>query len=534
MSYLHYWLNHAPETTEWMRTIELSKREELVNRQLEDLRFRNAQMFVSSDSTKELGMLWDELIGRNDTYLKQVFTENTPQQIDATIGGKTLSSLGYGKGAQALADEVGSDISKLQEMVSEFCQSLSTSLDAVYSDISSSGTYDSFRKEVIELYRQKKGISGSESKCNQQIIKDFLSKDGLVALDGAYSSSGNYESSMTTLAKLILIAEALPEYAGQAYYYGYSSSHQRGRVTKVSTFFNIVGKKVGSLINGVNGVLGEVTAAYGADLATKKIVEVLESAGLDMSKVGKNIRVTGTDIVKGESWLTWSTSTQQDKNLVSGTTLPTYHVSKPDFQLTLNEHGSSATVGVTVKNYREPKNKNATRHYNIQSNTSFLSAFLNVFPGKEDYLYQFGAGHVWGSQNESTISKIWRDMVSLVVAGNALTALAGLPEENTYYFVAGKNVWTIEEIMTRILDTYARAGGGAARNQGMSVSIGRGGGIYNARAQLLSINKWEGTEYIPSKPLSEVRSDKVLPEVAQNLFNRKITFQLNVLADLVK
>lgn len=533
MSYLHYWLSHAPETTEWMQTIELSKRKELVDRQLQILQFRDSQMFVSDDSVKELGMLWDELTGKNDNYLKQVFSGNVPQKVDATLGGKTLSSLGYGKGAKDLAAEIGNDVSKLQEMITEFCQSLSAGLDTVYSDISNSGTYDSFRKEVIELYRQKKGITGSSSKCNQQIIKDFLSKDGLVALNGSFDDRGKYGSSMTTLAKLILVAEALPEYGGQAYYYGYTSSQGRKRITKTSTFFNIVGKKVGSLINNVNGLLGEVTAAYGLDVATKEISKVLKTAGLDMSEVGKNIKVVGGNTVSGDSWLTYSTNAQQDAELQTDNTLPTYHVKKADTEIVLNEHGSTATIGITVKNYREPKNPDATRHYNVQSNTSFLSAFLNVFPGKEEYLYQFGAGHVWGSASEKNISKIWRDMVSMVVAGNVLTALAGLPKENVYYFVAGKNVWTIEEIVKQIQYTYAEAGDGAAVNRGMSMSIGKGAGIYSARSQLLEINQWEGTKYIPSAELSYKRSDTALPQIAQNLFNRKITFQLNVLADLI-
>lgn len=541
MDYLHYYLIHSPETMSFVHAIELGKRQELIDRQIETLKLRDSYIASSAQGIEEIGQIWDELTGETN-ILKSSFEDNPPQTLTLSLGGHTLSNLSK-HGAAELAAEIGKDVDKLQEMTTEFSSALLRTLDEVYTEVSSDGNFEQFRREIIEEYRKNKGLK-STSNIQEQILKDFLSSDGIVALNG-YKGNGKYGSTLNSLAKLTLLAEALPEYAGQHWSYGYNSTkNESHHIGKLSTFFQIIGRKMGSLVNNVNGLLGEVTNAYGMEVATQKVNEKLSDAGLTDSRNGNNSNgvtftqeIVGSKTVKGSGFLDWYCNPIYDRNLQYDIRLQSYHVSKADTQITITKDGASITFGATVKNYREPKNTNKTRHFNIQSNTPFLAAFLNVYPGQEDYLYQFAGGHAYDESNEESLNKAWRDMVSIVVAGNALNALAGLPKENVMYFVAGKNVWTISEIMKNIQETYSEADSGRATNKGMSVSISRGGDIYAARQKVtLELNKWKGSENRddPSKTLGRERSSEAAGKIAQHLYMKKISFQLNVLSSFMK
>ena len=542
MDYLHYYLVHSPDTMSFVHAIELGKRQELIDRQIETLQLRDSYIASSAQGIEGIGQIWDELTGETN-ILKSSFEDNPPQTLTLSLGGHTLGNLGYSKhGAAELAADIGKDVDKLQEMTTEFSSALLRTLDEVYAEVSSDGNFEQFRREIIEEYRKNRGLK-SNSNIQEQILKDFLSSDGIVALNG-YKGNGKYGSTLNSLAKLTLLAEALPEYAGQHWSYGYNSTkNESHHIGQLSTFFQVVGRKMGSLVNNVNGLLGEVTNAYGVAVAAQKVNEKLADAGLTDSRNGKNnSRVTitpaivGSSTVKGNGFLDWYCNPIYDRYLQYDIRLQSYHVSKADTQITIDKDGASVTFGATVKNYREPMNAKKTRHFNIQSNTPFLAAFLNVYPGQEDYLYQFAGGHAYDESNEESLNKAWRDMVSIVVAGNALNALAGLPKENVMYFVAGKNVWTISEIMKNIQDTYTKAGSGRATNQGMSVSIGRGGDIYAARKKTLELNEWKGSKNRddPSEILGRERSSDAAGKVAQHLYMKKISFQLNVLSSFMK
>lgn len=543
MDYLHYYLIHSPDTMSFVHAIELGKRQELIDRQIETLKLRDSYIASSAEGIEGIGQIWDELTG-DTNILKSSFEDNPPQTLTLSLGGHTLGNLGYSKhGAAELAADIGKDVDKLQEMTTEFSSALLKTLDEVYAEVSSDGNFEQFRREIIEEYRKNKGLRSS-SNIQEQILKDFLSSDGIVALN-SYKGNGKYGSTLNSLAKLTLLAEALPEYAGQHWSYGYNSTKKESHhIGKLSTFFQVIGRKMGSLVNNVNGLLGEVTNAYGMAVAAQKVNEKLADAGLTDSTNGKNsngviftTEIVGSKTVKGSGFLDWYCNPIYDRNLQYDIRLQSYHVSKADTQITIDKDGASITFGATVKNYREPMNAKKTRHFNIQSNTPFLAAFLNVYPGQEDYLYQFAGGHAYDESNEESLNKAWRDMVSIVVAGNALNALAGLPKENVMYFVAGKNVWTISEIMQNIQETYSEAGSGRATNKGMSVSIGRGGDIYAARKKTtLKINEWIGSENRddPSETLAKKRSSDAAVKIAQHLYMKKITFQLNVLSSFMK
>lgn len=543
MDYLHYYLIHSPDTMSFVHAIELGKRQELIDRQIETLKLRDSYIASSAEGIEGIGQIWDELTG-DTNILKSSFEDNPPQTLTLSLGGHTLGNLGYSKhGAAELAADIGKDVDKLQEMTTEFSSALLKTLDEVYAEVSSDGNFEQFRREIIEEYRKNKGLRSS-SNIQEQILKDFLSSDGIVALN-SYKGNGKYGSTLNSLAKLTLLAEALPEYAGQHWSYGYNSTKKESHhIGKLSTFFQVIGRKMGSLVNNVNGLLGEVTNAYGMAVAAQKVNEKLADAGLTDSTNGKNsngvtftTEIVGSKTVKGSGFLDWYCNPIYDKNLQYDIRLQSYHVSKADTQITIDKDGASITFGATVKNYREPMDAKKTRHFNIQSNTPFLAAFLNVYPGQEDYLYQFAGGHAYDESNEESLNKAWRDMVSIVVAGNALNALAGLPKENVMYFVAGKNVWTISEIMQNIQETYSEAGSGRATNKGMSVSIGRGGDIYAARKKTtLKINEWIGSENRddPSETLAKKRSSDAAVKIAQHLYMKKITFQLNVLSSFMK
>lgn len=543
MDYLHYYLIHSHDTMSFVHAIELGKRQELIDRQIETLKLRDSYIASSAKGIEGIGQIWDELTG-DTNILKSSFEDNPPQTLTLSLGGHTLGNLGYSKhGAAELAADIGKDVEKLQEMTTEFSSALLKTLDEVYAEVSSDGNFEQFRREIIEEYRKNKGLRSS-SNIQEQILKDFLSSDGIVALNN-YKGNGKYGSTLNSLAKLTLLAEALPEYAGQHWSYGYNSTKKESHhIGKLSTFFQVIGRKMGSLVNNVNGLLGEVTNAYGMAVATQKVNEKLADAGLTDSTNGKNsngvtftTEIVGSKTVKGSGFLDWYCNPIYDKNLQYDIRLQSYHVSKADTQITIDKDGASITFGATVKNYREPMNAKKTRHFNIQSNTPFLAAFLNVYPGQEDYLYQFAGGHAYDESNEESLNKAWRDMVSIVVAGNALNALAGLPKENVMYFVAGKNVWTISEIMQNIQETYSEAGSGRATNKGMSVSIGRGGDIYATRKKTtLKINEWVGSENRddPSETLAKKRSSDAAVKIAQHLYMKKITFQLNVLSSFMK
>ena len=158
MDYLHYYLIHSSDTMSFVHAIELGKRQELIDRQIETLRLRGSYIASSVQGIEELGQIWDELTG-DTNILKSSFEDNPPQTLTLSLGGHTLGNLGYSKhGAAELAAEIGKNVDKLQEMTTEFSSALLRTLDEVYAEVSSDGNFEQFRREIIEEYRKNKGL----------------------------------------------------------------------------------------------------------------------------------------------------------------------------------------------------------------------------------------------------------------------------------------------------------------------------------------------------------------------------------------
>lgn len=497
ISYLHYYYGNSNSPFTSAEFFE-NKRKNLLDMQLKVFEQQKKAVLSQAHSSsvpKEYAEILEILTDtgnagqlRDQIYAGANPSGGIPDKIlfDTALGGVSSAGSIQNTSAANIAAKVGD----ITESISNFQTGLEKTLEKAYQSLFDGGNFEAYKQAVIDDYVRKRGLSGEDnSVIKQKVLDDFLHHKGFIK-SGAFTenSSNRVEDS---LKKLILFADAaLPEYYN-AYLTDkgtYSTKKGSGKIDGLPEFFKIIAGKTQGLYNMVKGDGAELTAMLGEKA-------VIQEMGKGLKKIDEAFTVsnTGSNTANGVSILSgYKKDASWDKAFgfneqYSGS------VSNPDITVAYNLNGVKINYGLTVKNYAMKNANNGTDKYFINAKltaeTALYDAMSRIFSGTGMYgVYQLAGGHGNGNvklangnrYTNAQLDEMWKSLKDMVIAGNMLTFLGGLKEDNTFFMVANGRVIGLDQILRDIIsgktkETYTIKGA-------------------SARSKYMAENKWKDTE----------------------------------------
>lgn len=498
ISYLHYYYGNSNSPFTSAEFFE-NKRKNLLDMQLKVFEQQKKAILNKAHSSrvpKEYAEILEILTDtgnagqlRNQIYAGVNPSGGVPDKVlfDTALGGTSSAGSIQNMDADNIAGKVG-DIAK---NIDNFQIGLENTLDKAYQNLFGGGNFQVYKEAVIAEYIRNSGLSGKDkSIIKQNILDNFLRHEGFIK-SGAFDkkSTNRVEDS---LKKLILFADALPIYnnylAGEV---TYSTKKHSGKIEGLPEFFKIIAGKTQGLYNMVKGDGAELTAMLGEKAVIKKVGKPLTN--LDKAFTVTN---TGSKSTGGVSVLsTYKKDANWDKAFGFDNLNKQYDgsVSKPDVTVIYNLNGVKINYGLTVKNYEMQNANNGIDKYFIDakltSETTLYDAMSRIFSGTGMYgVYQLAGGHGNGNvklangsrYTNGQLDEMWNSLKDMVIAGNMLTFLGGLKEDNTLFMVANGRVIGLDQILRDIINGKTKE----------SYSI-KGA---STRSRYMSENKWENSE----------------------------------------
>ena len=498
ISYLHYYYGNSNSPFTSAEFFE-NKRKNLLDMQLKVFEQQKKAILNkvhSSRVPKEYAEMLEILTDtgnagqlRNQIYAGANPSGGIPDKVlfDTALGG--ISSAGSIQNTSVA--NIAAKVGDIVENIDNFQTGLENTLDKAYQTLFGNGNFEAYKQAVIADYIANQGLSGQDSSIiKQHILDNFLHHEGFIK-SGAFAknTTNRVEDS---LKKLILFADALPAYndylSGAA---TYSTKKYSGTINGLPEFFKIIAGKTQGLYNMVKGDGAELTTMLGEKAVIKKIGKPL--ANLDKVFTVTN---TGSNSTGGVSVIsTYKKDANWDKAFGFDNLGKQYDgsVSKPDVTVTYNLNGVKINYGLTVKNYEMQNANNGTDKYFIDakltSETTLYDAMSRIFSGTGMYgVYQLAGGHGNGNvklvngnrYTNGQLDEMWNSLKDMVIAGNILTFLGGLKEDNTLFMVANGRVIGLDQILRDIINGKTKE----------SYSI-KGA---SARSRYMSENKWEDSE----------------------------------------
>lgn len=481
ISYLHYYYGNSNSPFTSAEFFE-NKRKNLLDMQLKVFEQQKKAVLSqvhSSSVPKEYAEILEILTDtgnagqlRNQIYAGANPSGGIPDKVlfDTALGGVSSAGSIQNTSAANIAAKVGD----ITESISNFQTGLEKTLEKAYQSLFDGGNFEAYKQAVIDDYIRKRGLSGEDnSVIKQKVLDDFLHHDGFIK-SGAFTknSSNRVEGS---LKKLILFADALPAYndylSGTA---TYSTKKYSGTINGLPEFFKIIAGKTQGLYNMVKGDGAALTAMLGEKA-------VIQEMGKGLKKIDEAFTIsnTGSNTANGVSILSgYKKDASWDKAFgfneqYSGS------VSKPDVTVVYNLNGVKINYGLTVKNYEMKNANNGTDKYFINAKltaeTPLYDAMSRIFSGTGMYgVYQLAGGHGNGNvklangnrYTNAQLDEMWKSLKDMVIAGNMLTFLGGLKEDNTFFMAVNGRVIGLDQILRDIIsgktkETYTIKGASA-------------------------------------------------------------------------
>lgn len=497
ISYLHYYYGNSNSPFTSAEFFE-NKRKNLLDMQLKVFEQQKKVILNKAHSSrvpKEYAELLEILTdtGNAGQLRDQIYAGANPSDgvPDKVLFHTALGGTSSAGSIQNIKSGIEKKVGDIVTNIDNFRIALQNTLDKAYQSLFGDGNFEAYKQAVFTEYVSNSGLSGKDkSIINQSILDNFLHHEGFVKSGAFDSNSANRVED--SLKKLILFADALPEYnsylAGEA---TYSTKKHSGKIDGLPEFFKIIAGKTQGLYNMVKGDGAELTASLGE-------TAVIQEAGKHLKDLDKVFTVTntGSNSTGGVSILsTYEKDSNWDKAFGFDNLGKQYDgsVSKPDVTVTYSLNGVKINYGLTVKNYEMRKANNGTDKYFINakltSETSLYDAMSRIFSGTGMYgAYQLAGGHGNGNvkltngnrYTNSQLDEMWNSLKDMVIAGNMLTFLGGLKEDNTLFMVANGRVIGLDQILRDIIngktkETYTIKGA-------------------SARSRYMSENKWEDSE----------------------------------------
>lgn len=498
ISYLHYYYGNSNSPFTSAEFFE-NKRKNLLDMQLKVFEQQKKAILNKAHSSrvpKEYAEMLEILTDtgnagqlRDQIYAGANPSGGVPDKVlfDTALGGTSSAGSIQNMNAANIAAKVGDIV----ENIDNFQTGLENTLDKAYQSLFSNGNFEAYKQAVISEYIANNGLSGEDdSVIKQNILDNFLHHEG-------FTKSGMFEKNSSnrvedSLKKLILFADALPTYDTYLANGGtYSTKNNSGKIDGLPEFFKIIAGKTQGLYNMVKGDGAELTAMLGEKA-------VIQEVGNGLKNLDKAFTVTntGSNSTGGVSVLsTYEKDSNWDKAFGFDNLGKQYDgsVSKPDVTVTYSLNGVKINYGLTVKNYEMQNANNGTDKYFIDakltSETTLYDAMSRIFSGTGMYgVYQLAGGHGNGNvklangsrYTNGQLDEMWDSLKDMVIAGNMLTFLGGLKEDNTLFMVANGRVIGLDQILRDIInektkETYSIKGA-------------------SARSRYMSENKWEDSE----------------------------------------
>ena len=498
ISYLHYYYGNSNSPFTSAEFFE-SKRKNLLDMQLKVFEQQKKAILNKAHSSrvpKEYAEMLEILTDtgnagqlRDQIYAGVNPSGGVPDKVlfNTALGGTSSAGSIQNMDAASIERKVG-DIVK---NIDNFRIGLENTLEKAYQNLFGNENFETYKQAVITDYINKSGLSGEDkSVINQNILDNFLRHEGFIK-SGAFDkkSTNRIEDS---LKKLILLADALPIYndylAGEV---TYSTKQHSGTIDGLPEFFKIIAGKTQGLYNMVKGDGAELTAMLGEKA-------VIQEAGKSLKDLDKAFAVinTGANSTGGVSvFSTYKKDANWDKAFGFDNLGKQYSgsASKPDVTVIYNLNGVKINYGLTVKNYEMKNANNGTDKYFINAKLTFettlYDAMSRIFSGTGMYgAYQLAGGHGNGNvklvngnrYTNGQLDEMWDSLKDMVIAGNMLTFLGGLKEDNTLFMVANGRVIGLDQILRDII------------NEKTTESYSIKGA--SARSTYMSKNKWENSE----------------------------------------
>lgn len=529
-AYLHYYFyNYEGKDDYDVSDFDQQKKKVILAEQLAAFQ-KNKQQLTKNAELADMGDVLNFLTGEDgDQKRKQVLDQTAGTGADQNIDfilwdNLTIGQIGGKNGLKYIGDkaeEIAAHIQEFQKKLEDFCQE-------AYVTFMKGNTWESYKKTVIQQYQISKGIVGDKANgvvdknLAKSIIADFLKHDGLITLSDI---SGNPME--TALAKLVALAQALPEYdiTGKEKY-STSRNSKMQSVNDIAQCLKVLAGKVSGLWSNVKGTGAELAIATAEEELIKMLGDKLQDIEKDFSG--------GTSYVSGKSWLQVinQLDDSQLKELTDNTNkaLEQKHVAKGDVSIKLTKNGVAIQYGISVKNYKATDVNAKHINLDISNGNDFISLYRDSFPGDSDLLFLY---HVAGAHPGITpgtrqsgiiypttkdLEAKWDSLKQQVVYSNFLTFLTGLPHENVIYMIVNKQLYDIEDVVKSAVN---------------NPDILMGSMNTPKRATLMDYNKWEkdkpNTDEEP-----ESRSSLAMKKMHNSLSQAKMNIHLNLLLQLAK
>lgn len=503
--YIHYWYKHFQEENNDFLSQLQSAKSQIWERQIHNFALRKQQMVVFHNG---------QILAEVDDILNIFSTVGTEERqtiFDANVplNNSTIMANGMTASQMGAKNESGfANITRLMNNlainIEDFVNKLHQLIQTIYEQLATGQQWEDYKNAVISEYAQMKGTIPGSGSTRQQILIDFLSKNGLKKLttttQGAYADEAPLQ---TALRNLTLLAEALPEgttsFSRSRIQYT-TQSGKSGKTKNQAEVLAVIAMKVGGMFSNVVGTGGEIAWCIAETTGTEKVNKALKTLLGEEFAIQAN--TSGTDRFNGQ-------------------------VSKGDVTIRATSENVSIQYGVSVKTYTL-NTKAKYQDVSLVDNTPFLTAlekssniismeqYLNLFcglsgtpPNEEGGIPESNIVEDWNQANQNIIINNFLD----ILAGNAAGAGA-----NVLYLVFNGQIITVD----KILNSFNKG------TQDFNFSFSLKGLKNRSAGVALNINN-----YKDSKEEKQLRSNDVMNEALNILRQAKIHVSLQILTSLL-
>lgn len=385
--------------------------------------------------------------------------------------------------------------------------------------------FQEYATEIINEYAATRGLSSSQSDIGQELLRAFVSRNGLKNLQTPTASNGGLASFLEYAEALI---EILPYFDDVPL--DYSNDNSKNNQNSIKLFI----AKIQNLYNYV------IKSAQ--KIAMIKIEELLFKHGLKTTEdIFKDLDKTIDSYNNGSFFIAANFKTQKEKIEEKRGTL--LKVKKSGVDVTINNDFVRVHYDVDISKY---KGNNRIKYENMRlvDNTSFLYAAINNLQLSQTELANLAAANSGeslisfdadSSINEDVLEMAWNNVIQEVTTSQLISSLLTLLNSgnmSTLFLVYNGGVYPISEVLDKVLDSQVRG-----YNPEIDGTVSR---ALN-RSNIVKQNRWRWANYCSgasyrmdrSREEGKKRSSMVLPSVIMRLQQAKIDISLKKLGSLL-
>jgi hypothetical protein len=386
-------------------------------------------------------------------------------------------------------------------------------------------SFQEYATEIINEYAATHGLSSSQSNVGQELLRAFISRNGLKNLQTPSFSNGDLASFLEYAEAMI---EVLPYFEDVPL--DYSNDNSKNSQGSIKLFI----AKIQNLYNYV------IKSAQ--KIAMIKIEELLFKNGLKSTEdIFKDLDKTIDSYSNGSLFIAANFKTRKEQlEEKRGTHLK---VKKSGVDVTINNDFVRVHYDVDISKY---KGNNRVKYENMSlvDNTSFLYAAINNLQLSQTELANLAAANSGESLisfddgsfiNEDVLENAWNNVIQEVTTSQLISSLLALSTNSnmsTLFLVYNGGIYPISDVLDRVLDSQVRG-----YNPEIDGTVSR---ALN-RSNIVKQNRWRWANYRSgasyrmdrSREEGKKRSSLVLPTVIMRLQQAKLDISLKKLGSLL-